>query len=590
MKPLYKLPDNEIKSTVMQDISYNENIINSELKPKWDYAYKRYLGIRDTDVELEDWQSDQTMNLGFGIVTSEVAQLVSGLYQPNQFFDLKPRNKKSKDILTVLEKLIPIQAQNMNFHRLLTWLVSDACIYGTGWVYMTWGKKIYENETAEAVGKDEVKTQKKRKVYKYPIIKIKSVYDVVYDTETEDINDMLFWACKEYETIENIRNDDRYDHEDKKAFLKKIDEMSDKEKPKRVMLWTYWAKDSVCVITEDNYILRAGKNLYGRIPARAMVKYPLQREVVGIGTIEAIGDQLDYTDEMMNIQADGAFITTIPQYFTNMDLSPEDETIYPGKIWLGKQGETFEEIRKGSIGYDGSNVLKQTDDYINRVVGNVDQVDAQGIDTATESRIIAARSNTKKQAFINYAKEDVMKWILEFWIEMNIDNLTIDEMVKQIGDIEWEKTEVNADILKDLKNMDIDYTISMTADNGLEDRLVAVQTLERALQTIAQVAQLAGAGVPINAELIIKWIISKFDLPEGTFKDIEQVQGGEDVTVSDDAVAEEMGLTQDELVRQIAAKEGLTEEQVKQAIAKAGGLQAFLQAKAQEEKSGVQQT
>ncbi len=581
--------DEDVKLVVTKDVNEAEGYMGQWFYSKWGYLNDRFMGILQVDEDLPAWQSRMTMNLGFGIVTKEGPRNLEGLYQPNQFFVMTPRRKnddEAKEGCKYIEKTIYCQIPNVKLFSRLHGGVNDSLVFGVGWEKFTWlkGEKVKPDVRAED---GKVKTKKKRKRITQPLIECCSPYDVLYDWEATSIDDVRWMAHKYYLKIKDIQDNPKiYNRANEvKDLLGWIDLQHESKRPSRILVYEYWTVDEVVTMTEKGHMIRRTPNLYGRIPFRPLIKYPLPREIIGIGTVEAVSDNIDYIDALMNIAADSTRITTIPTFKTNKQFDENEEIFWPGKLFRFKAGEILEKLEFGSTGVEWINMTKVMDGYMNQVIGNLDQIDTKSAKTATESRISAQLANAQYQSYINYNRENFLKWMLEVWVENIADNMTADEVAETIGADEEDIPKITK-FLEKLKNRDIDYVIELTGDTGLEDRMIAIENVEKATQTIANIMALAETNAPIDVNMLVKHAVSKFDFPDGVYVDPEEAgMKGESMTVEQqiETAAQAKGMTGQQLIQEMAQQAQTTPDKILADVQKVGSFTEWLKAMAQRE-------
>lgn len=581
----------EIKATITRNINSAEKYYDENYKDKTNETRDRYYGIRYRNPEIPDWCSNMTFNQGFGIVNAEAPQNMAGLYQPNQFFSLTANDDKSEMGVKAIQKLMYTQIPNMNFFSNHYWGVLESLYTPAGWMFWGWKKSEKKKRTRTAVdGKIETKTH--RKPISLPFCLSCSVDDILYDHEGYNNDDMLFAAYKYFVRVEDIRNNkERYNNPDEvSAFLAVIDAMSPETRPSRVLIHEYYTENDLGIMTENGFLLAWQDNPYDRIPFRPIVKYSVPREILGVSSMEASKEILDAEDDLLNATFDEMLLNIHkPTYFTG-SFSDENLERYPGATIMLKPGQAVTEGTTQPMGNDWMNMSNKISKSLNKILGNLDQIDDGGVDTATQARFVQSRSNMARRAFIDYNRENYMKWALEFWIELIIDNMTPDEVVKAIGEKEAKRLNL---VASELKLKDINYTISITGDNDDEDRMVYMQNLNNFVATVAQIEQLKAAtpNGPIKWDLLIQGMVNKFNLPEGTYQEVKEEStdpnaGGQpSIEQEIAATAQAKGQTPEQLITEIAQRVNKQPEQVLADIQQAGSFSGYLKQMAEAEKA-----
>lgn len=580
-----KLSDEDLVSLIQGYAAECEAFYDEWYSEKWDYLRNRYLGIREKAASADDWHSNMTMNRGFGIVTSDAANSIGGLYADSDFFSLKPRLKKHELAVTAIEKLMYTQQPNMKIYPKFYQALLDALVFGTGWIKFTWNHSVKTKFKYNVVD-GTVKGKRKVKKVSEPFISVKAPQDVWFDQDAEDIDDIQYFLENEFILVSDIRNKPKtYNKEEGRAeFLKAYDE-EDGEKAARVRCRTYWTDDEVATITVDGgHLIRRHGNMYG-IPFRPIIKYPDSRNVLGIGSIEAVSDILDFIDDLMNSTADNMLLSMLKVFMVkgSSDLDVDERDLYPGAFMRVKSFEEIQTLNVGSTNTDWINGSNAMDENINKVIGNIDQQDSPATQTAYQSREIAQRAKGKYAAFAKYNRENFLKWFIEKWIEYDLNFLEPQDMIDRIGEDEVKNLQISAEVFANAD--DIDFNIIITGDTGLEDSQTAIMNINTALDTILKISQLPPTS-NVDTDILIKYTISKSNLPEGTYKSIEvptDTKTTPEEEQSKSALQEEItqaaqaqGVTPERFIEAMAAKYQTSPEQLLADIKDNGGtLAAF---------------
>jgi hypothetical protein len=521
---------------------------------------------------------------------------MSGIYQPNTFFTLVAKDEKSIDAVRVIEKLIYKFIPEMNFYTQHYWAVLDSKIYPAGW--MKWGwlykddvkKKISYNDDGEIVVKE------KRKKISQPLCEAKSIYDIYFDYEAQNQDDMRFVAERYSIKIEDIENNTRKFNmtDEVKKFLDSV--YSEEPKKYRVDVYEYWTKDEVTIITDSGYVICHQPNPYNKIPYRAIVNYPVPRQILGVSPVESVADILDAQDDLLNASFDNILQNVYRTYVTNANLEDEDVVKRPGAIIKLKPGQSIVPLAEQPLGMDWLNMHNSLSLNQNKLLGNIDLVDVPASQTATQARFQQARLNTARRAYIDYNRENYLKWALEFFVELIVDNMTIEDMKKVLSAEDIKKLNV---VLDDLKFEDINYTISITADNDIDDRMIYISNIADFLNILTQIYNLKQAISDIDFDILLKTIVNKYNLPDGILKQKQELpaqatqpaqpaQAAQPQLSIDEelnAIAQSKGVSADEIVNQLAQMAGVTPEQIIQEIQNAGSVKNYLEQKANEAKN-----
>lgn len=574
------------KDKITKDINEAEAHFNSAYRGKTEFTTNRYYGIRDRNPNMPLWCSNMTMNLGFGLCQNTAAQNIPGLYQPNQFFAINANDLKSEMGVKALQQVMYTMMPQMEFYKQHFWGILDCLYTPAGWMKWGWlrGEKVKRSRKPKD-GKTERVT--KRTPISRAFCKALDVRDVLYDHNGYGVNDMLWWAEKYYVPVEEIRTQTEVynEKEEVKLFLEKIDSMPEQTRPTRILIHEYWTKEDVSVMTENGFMLTDRENTYDRIPARPIINYAEPRKVMGISMIEAGFDMIDAQDDLQNLSFDAVLLNTHkPMKYTGV-LTDEDLSRYPGKDIHLKQGQLLEEMFTAPIGNDWINMGMKLSETLNKVLGNVDQQEDRGVDTATESRLIQARKNVGKRAFIDYNREDYLKWALEFMAEMIVDNMSEDEIIAMIG----EKKAKDLDLIKEqLQLKDLNYTITITGDNDTEDKVAYTQNVSTFLDMLIKIETLKQTSTPINFDVVTQSLCNKFNMPDGTY-----VEPGKDdkkgkLTIEQEITtyAQGKGMTPEQLFAELAQQTGKQPAAIAAEIKQAGSFEAWMKAMAQADAAG----
>lgn len=582
-----KLSLEDFKAQITRDVNDYENYFNSTFAAKVSYLQDRYEGIRERDPNLPAWCSNMTYNRAFGLVHSEAGQAMPGIYQPNQFFTINADDKKSEMGVKALQKLMYKQIPDMQFYSQHYWGIMDSLYMPAGWMKWGWvygekGRKVY------GVKDGNVETKTKRKKVSMATCQSIDIKDIIFDWKGYGVDDMRYAGNKYYISVEDIRKDTKkYNEKDEVTeFLKVIDKMPIETRLTRVLVHEIWYHDEVGIVTENSFCLcRQDNTAGGRLPYRPLVKFPTARSVMGVGSIEAGAELLDAQDDLLNATFDGILLAVHKPVLVEGNLDNTDTTIWPGKQIKVKPNTKVSEIFKSPMGNDWLNIGQNMDASLNRVLGNIDQMEDKGIDTATQARFVQARSNTGRRTYIDYNRENYLKWALEFWAEMCVDNMTEAEIIEVIGEKEAEKL----NLIKDqLKLKELNYTITITGDNDLEDRMSYIQNTQTFLGILGQIAQLKQVpGTPINFDLLTQSLVNKFNFPDGVYVEPQQQSAGQgDIpTIEQEiqTVAQSRGVTPEQLIAELSQQSGTAPEQVAADIQAAGSFSGYLKNMKQQE-------
>jgi len=577
----------ETKDIITKNINKAEAHFDSNFRGKTVSTTNRYYGIRDRNPVMPSWCSNGTMNLGFGLVHSETAQNIPGLYQPNQFFAMNAQDMASEMGVKALQQVMYNMLPQMDFYTQHYWGIMDCLYTPAGWMKWGWLRSEKIKRTREADG-GKVKKTTKRNPISRAFCQSVDVRDVLFDYEGYGVNDMRWWAHKYFVEIEDIRNlTDIYNEvEEVKLFLEKIDNMDKKDKPTRVLIYEYWTASDVQVMTENGYMLTDRENTYDKIPARPIIKFAEPRKVMGISMIEAGYDMIEAQDDLMNLANDAVLLDVHKPFKFTGQMSDEQLDRYPGKDVHLRIGQTYEQLITQPLGNDWINLGDKLSETLNKVLGNVDQIESRSVDTATESRLVQARSNIGRRAFIDYNRENYLKWALEFWAEMIIDNMTPKEIVDMIGE---KKAKQLGILIDQLKTKDLNYTITITGDNDTEDKMAYTQNVNTFLEMLQKIEVLKQGTVPINFDVMVQSLVNKFNLPDGTYVEPQEGKTGGKVTLQQEieVAAKSAGMDPQAYLTMLAQKAGKTPEQMTQEIQQAGSLEAWMKAMAAAEQGGT---
>jgi hypothetical protein len=568
------------KDKITKDINESEAYFTTAYAGKTTATTNRFYGVRDRNPNMPAWCSNMTMNLGFGLVHSETAQNIPGLYQPNQFFAINANDTKSEMGVKALQQAMYVMLPQMDFYTQHYWGIMDCLYTPAGWVKWGWIKTEKVKRTRKP--KDgQAEKETKRKVISRAFCSALDVHDVLYDHKGYGVNDMRWWAHKYFVEVEDIRNlKDIYNEEaEVNMFLEKIDSMTILTRPTRVLVHEYWTDTNVQVMTENGFMLTDRDNTYDRIPARPIVKFAEPRKVMGTSMIEAGFDMIDSQDDLMNLTFDAVLLDTHKPFVFTGTMSDEDLARYPGKDIKLKPGQEYRQLITQPLGGDWINVGVKLSETLNKVLGNVDQVEDRGVDTATEARQIQARSNIGRRAFIDYNRENYLKWALEFWAEMIIDNLSNDEIVSMIG----EKKAKDLRILKEKLSMkDLNYTITITGDNDTEDKMIYTQNVSTFLDMLLKIEKLKQTSAPVNFDVVTKSLINKYNLPDGTYVETDASKKKDGITLQQEieVAAKGSNMTPEQYIAMLSQKAGKAPEAILAEIQQAGSLEAWMKAMA----------
>ena len=606
----------KVKHKILKDVTDAEQYLEEYFYDKWDYIENLYKGIR----RKRSGTSNLFIGLSFGVVETEKATLIRGVFSKEDFFKIKARQKddrKTQEELRAsansMEALMSVQMADMNLYKAFHDEVLDMLKYSFCCGKLTWEykeKKIRYYDTKEG----KVKTLEKKKVINRPKYVRVSPYDLLIDPDATSVEDARFICHKMYAKPEELFNNKQYNITDEMKRLKKdYDALEPAERPKRIELYEFWHEwedeetgevyPYVTTVTHDftkdvkkvdmieqemrsygagNYVIRHHINPFkhGNKPFYIMSRYPSSNSLYGLSTLEVFCDMQEFINQMVNNAADNSLLSMQRAFMikASSDIKTKDFKISAGKLIKVKDFDDIRPLELGDMKSDYERHINMADAFTNRIIGNLDQIDTNTGKSATEARIIAQRANARNQAWEDYAREVKLKKLVRDWIELNQQHVTEEQAIERIGEEQTKKLKIeDSDV-----DFNVIYDFVLTGETGMIDKITAIESMGGAVELVAGIIQLPPEVFDIQS--MVKYTLSKFDLPS-TFMALPEE--GEEAAVEDEAkkaieqdlidYAERVGKTPEKIIASLVATTGLKEEEVVVGMIEAGGIENYIQ-------------
>lgn len=595
-------PIDKIKVRLAQIKSESDVFIQGTLKPIWDYNQNLYVGETEVDANLPAWKSTLFLNLTFGVVNSDISGSLSSLVTPNDFYTIYPYRASLKKGLfgpkidlkksaLVLEKIMKIQENSSRFYTELYYAVKDSSIKSVGIIKVDWVQKDKPKRYLDQKDGKIVEVTKEYKV-KSPRFQNIAPEDFIIHPKAKNVDDSPYAGNYYLEYTSNIEDNPYYNVDEQVTEF--MDTYKDREIPEQVRLAEIWDnKNQVHVITETGHVIKSHVTPYKHNlkPYAICVKNPLQRQWYGISTVDAYSDIQNLMNATTNDLVDGTRMSLFRSFLVGSGFESKTPiTMRPGAMYTVKNIEQFKEFGVSPPPPDIYRFFEQFDSFTNRIIGNLDQGDTTGINTATEARLVYSRAAGTFKEFSTFNRENFLRRILQLWIELNQQFLTVEDIQGLVPEDELNKIEFEP------KNVDITapFGFWVTGEKNLEDR----QTQLDKIQVFGNLMGIMQAMPPqIDQDKLVARIVKSLDMGDDILKPIEappvdtkttdpkagpsvakQEQIGKDLAV----LAQKQGMAPDALMVQLAQKLGATPEDVLMKMVEVGSVNGFLQQVAQQ--------
>lgn len=570
---------------IMAQIGESKGILEDNFHPKWKLMDNLMKGIKSMGAYTEEWQSNMSSNLLFGIVTQEISLIMNAIYPKTDFYSFEPEEDTDGAMrsVEVHKKIMEIQAKDMHLYKSIYWSVMDSLVYSVGWLKLEWEFDEKEKQFLDFTSGKIVPVEEKEKIDR-PCVRNVSPFNIFFDVNATSMEDCKWVAELKQITKADLQNP-VYNTPDAKVLLK---ELYDKDDDYSFNIYVYYTPKSVTVLNENGLVIRNHHTIYkhNKIPFFPLVKFPLQRSLLGLSTCEMVHDSVNYYDQLLNAYADNMKLAIHKIWLlkSSSDIKQEDMRIHPGKV-IGVR--SFDELSAlpNPAPVSPYNEMENINSQINKVVGNLDQVDDSSNRTATEARISAQRSATKQQSYILYNREEAIKPLLVMWFDLNQQFLDKEKVTALLG----------KKVSKDLKveNNDVDLSVNakviITGESGLVDKTQQLENLQTFMELVMGVAQMPEG---IDKQKLLKYVLSNTDMPEDIYAEATEIpqeapQGkapqvsapvNKDKLMNEiDTAAKSIGTNPEGLIQSLSKQLGMPPETIIQQIESMGSLNAFLQ-------------
>ena len=487
----------EIKEALKEDIDAAVTHVQEQYVQNWDYLNNLYHNIRETDEYTEDWQANLGLSGAFGPVNQEIPSIMGGIFPKPDFYSLTPVDDDGSDKYAIAAEahrsIMTKQAEQMHLYKNLYWTVMDALIFSAGWVKLEWKfdrkkRKYLDSRSGKLV------QVTKEEIIAHPIITNISPYDVFVDPEATGVEDARYVVHKVQKTLGEIMSSKFWNMTDEKNQLKAdvINGGNKRWKNCKVDLYLYYTPTEIMAVTTDyKFVVKKHTTPYkhNRIPLFNLVKFPEQRSPYGISTVEAIADMVEYTNILVNSNADNIRIA-LNKLFTlksSSDIDGETLKVAPGRIFKIRQNDELKEMPITPVSPMVYREIGQMEQFKNQAIGNMDMIDSSQVKTAREAEIVASRASAKVKEFIVYNREEFLKPLIKTWIDLNQQYLTKqDDIVKVLGKTTIKKLELEG---KEI-DLNVDVMVQVSGDSGMAERGQVLEEVGQFIQLMATAAQL----------------------------------------------------------------------------------------------------
>ena len=548
------LSTDELRAELLKRIERSKEFLENNYKAKWDLCDKLYKGILAVPEGVPDWRSKLFVNLTFGIVNADTKGSLKALYAPNNFVSVTPARDSGdeKAILSakVMEKVMLAQERAIGLYRELYDVVMDCVIKGIGVVYMGWKWKTEEKEYIDGVGGKLIPIKDEHKLL-LPQIESVAPEDFIIDPDAKDLETASYAGHRYTEQVNNLKENLYYNRQDEVSAC--IEGLQGAE---TINVYLINEKTHIYAVTETGHIIKDHITTWkhNMLPYAVCVKYPLQRSVYGLSTVEMFADIQDWTNTLVNETIDNMRLSMQKMFLmsSSSDLTPGQLRARPGLILKVRDTAEIKEFPISPVNQDVYRNLEQMEVFTNRIIGNLDNLDASAVGTATEAKLVYQRAQGVYEIFSNYNRDNFFKRIIKIWIELNQQFLKDKKMIKEMlsdKDIKELKFEpANVDF-----NASFDFKV--TGDKGLDDKVTRIEKIQSFNEAMVGMEKLPPE---IDRTKYIKRLVELYEIGDDILAEVEGETPNDDKIMEQiNAKAQEAGMTSEQYIIQLANERGV---------------------------------
>ena len=579
-----------LKSKLKNWIDTSEHFVDNYYAAKWDMCEKQYQGIISIPEGIPEWRSKLFVGLTFGIVNQDVQGSIKSLYAPSDFVAITPaRSMIGVDTTlsaSVMKKIMYAQERAAGMYREMYDVVMDSVIKSIGIMKVDW---MFENKTKQYLDLADGTIQKITEVKKISTPRLTSIApeDFIISPNAKNLDTAPYAGYRYSEFVTNMKDNAYYNRADEVS--KELDLYDKNMDLSNVTVDVYeiWTPGHVYGITANGNIIKDHVTPYkhNMLPFAICVKYPQQRSIYGLSTVEMFSDIQDWTNVLVNETIDNMRLALQKMFLVSgaSDIDTNTLRSRPGLILKVRDGGEIKEFPISPVNQDVYRNIQQMESFTNRILGNLDQVDSSSIGTATEAKLIYQRAQGRYEVFANYNRENFFRRIIKLWIELNQQFLVKEDIEGLIPEEDLKKLKYEPSKV----DLTADFVFKITGDKGLDDKTMILDKIEiladklpklQNLPPNIDVAKLTDRlfmALDLGDDLIIP---TETEKPAGKEGKTDKAPKGTNIQDSINAAAQAVKISPEQLITELATKTGTTPEQVLTDIQNAGSFNTYLQA------------
>lgn len=567
-----KLSTDALKAKLNSWIDKSRSFIENHYSAKWDLCDKLYQGILSVDDGVPEWRSKLFIGLTFGIANQDVRGSIKSLYAPNDFVHISPANggETDKDIVSALamEKVMIAQEKQMGLYRELYDCTMDCIVKSVGIVKVDW---LFENVEKSYLDMDNGKIIEVKDVKKLSTPRIVSIApeDFIIDEDCKDLKTAKYAGHRYTEYVSNMKDNVYYNRQDEVS-----DCLSCLEGEEVIDVYEIWEANHVYAITQTGHIVKDHVTPYkhNMIPYAVCVKYPRQRSIYGLSTVEMFADIQDWTNTLVNETIDNMRLSLQKMFLMSSasDLTPGQLRARPGLILKVRDMGEIKEFPVSPVNQDVYKNIQQMEQFTNRILGNLDNVDSTSVGTATEAKLIFQRAQGVYEVFANYNRDNFFKRIVKMWIELNQQFIKPDD----IKGILTKKELKSFNIETSKVDFGAEFEFSVTGDKGLEDKTMLIDKINSFTDAMAKAAQLPPE---IDRVKYVKRLIMLYGIGDDILAQNEEQTPNDDKIMGQiNEMAQSQGITAEQFIMQLAEQKGVDPTQIIDEARAAGDFKKYI--------------
>ena len=565
------LSTDELRAELQKRIEKSKAFLENNYTAKWDLCDKLYKGILAVGESVPEWRSKLFVNLTFGIVNSDTKGSIKALYAPNNFVSVIPAKDSSdeKAIMSakVMEKVMLAQERAIGLYRELYDIVMDSVIKGIGVAYLGWQWKKEEKEYIDGVNGKIVPIKEEHKLL-LPQIESVAPEDFIIDPDAKDLDTALYAGHRYTENVSCLKDNLYYNRQDEVSAC-----LSTLEGQETIDVYLINEKKHIYAITATGHIIKDHMTTWkhNMLPYAVCVKYPLQRSIYGLSTVEMFADIQDWTNTLVNETIDNMRLALQKMFImsSSSDLTRQLRA-RPGLILKVRDMAEIKEFPISPVNQDVYRNLEQMEMFTNRILGNLDSLDASSVGTATEAKLVFQRAQGVYEVFANYNRDNFFKRIIKIWIELNQQFLKDKDAIKDMlseKDIKKFKIEpANIDF-----NASFDFRV--TGDKGLDDKVTRIEKIQSFNESLTQMGQLPPE---IDRVKYIKKLVELYEIGDDILAETGETPEDDKIMEQINAQAQSQGMTSEQYIIQLAQERGVDPASIIDEIRATGDFEKYL--------------